>query len=419
LRQPVHCLRAGVALLLLCTLAGPQQTANIDSSPSVEQATLIEAGSFPFHLKAAISEKGDPTSKAYVEIYWVAPDKWRRTIRSQEFSQTLVVNGSRVFEQDSDDYFPLGLQTLAVAMVDPRPVLQGFRPGDTLLTKANGASTEDGVVCYSPDRRLCSKGPYGLREVVGSAGHSVDFTDYRAFHGKRVARLLAYVRGPGDSLNAEVTELSELKDPKERLFSIDQPTVTEKRIRSMFLPEAELRSRSVEAPDIIWPQVLDGATTGNASIYVSLDRSGRVREAIPVRSANERANESACRQIMKWKFKPVMKDGSPVQAEALLTFTLNTRAWGPPSPLNDAEARKLAGNIVEPVIPPGTAPAGTTYTLRAAIDYEGRLIEVIGGGGAPGLFMPCYRAVQKWQFKPLLQDGEPRPYRAEITFRVP
>src|SRR6266567_1055477 len=103
--------------------------------PVLVQGSLTAAGSEPFHLKAAITEGHDPQLKAEVEMEWVAPHKWRRTIKSEEFSQTLIVNGDKVFDQHSDDYFPLGLDTLATAMVDPQKILATYRPGDRLLTK--------------------------------------------------------------------------------------------------------------------------------------------------------------------------------------------------------------------------------------------------------------------------------------------
>lgn len=407
-------------LLASIAIASAQQTrGGADEKPTVVQAVLTEPGSPPFHLKATITEKGDPASKTYVEIFWVAPDKWRRNIQSEDFSQTMIVNGDSVFEQNSDDYFPVGLQTLVTAMVDPRPALNALRPGDVLLTKANGASSESGEVCYPGGAHSCRRSPYGLYEIVSSSGHSVEFTAYQDFKGRRVARLLFHSLGPGNSLMAKVTELKKLKNPDEKLFAIAQPTAKEQQLRSVVLPEAEFRSMALETHDIVWPQVLDGKTTGTVSFYVSVDRSGQVREAVPVRTDNERADESAARQIMKWKFKPFMKDGIRVQAESLMSFAMDTRAWGPPSPLSDAEVRKLVSNIVEPVIPAGIAPTGTAYTLRAAIDYEGRLIEVIPAGGPPKLFRPCYQAISKWHFSPIFQDGEPRPYRAEITCRVP
>jgi hypothetical protein len=416
MRMRDHIVLTGILLLVQSLFAMAQQPAEI-STPSVVQGALIAPGSTPFHLKATITEKGDPDSKAVVEMYWVSEKKWRRTIQSEDFSQTLIVNGDKVSEEDSEDYFPIGLQTLVTAMVDPKPILDAWRPGDMVRTKANGASRESGEVCYASG--ICARSNYGLLESVEATGHSVEFMDYKTFRGKRVARRLVHSRGSGDSMTAQVTELGELKHPDEHLFEIRQATAEEKRIHQIVVPQPELRSQAVESHDIVWPQALDGATTGSASFYVSVDPSGQVREVVPVKTANERTNESACRQLMRWKFKPIIKDGMPAQAESLLTFILNTRAFGPASPLSDAEVRKLASNTIEPVIPPGTVPAGATYTLRVAIDSDGRLIEAIGGDGPHELNMPCYQAVSKWQLKPFLQNGEPMPYRAEITCRVP
>jgi len=120
----------------------------------------------------------------------------------------------------------------------------------------------------------------------------------------------------------------------------------------------------------------------------------------------------------QWKFKPPMKDGMPVEGEGILNFSLNTRSSGPPAPLTDAEVRKLASDIVEPSFPPDTAPEGATYTLMIAIDAEGSLIEVIPGGGPTGLSRYALEAIRKWRFSPWMENGEPRPYRAQVDFHV-
>ena len=388
------------------------------SPPQVVQGTLTEPGATPFYLQAAITQRGDPDEHIDVEMSWVAPDKWRRTIQSKEFSQTLVVNGDKIFEQDSGDYFPLGIQTLVTAMVDPRAMLAAVRPTDQVMTKASGASDESGKMCFGPNSKMCGTSRYGLTESVHAAGRSVDFMDYQQFKDKRVARMLIYHIDPGDSLLARISTLGELKSHDEGRFAIPDPTSREKQIRSVILPESELRPLALVPTEIIWPQVLDGAITGEASYYVSIDRSGQVRETLPLSMANERANDSARRQIMKWKFKPVLSDGIPVQAEAVLNFHFDTRAYGPPQPLTDAEVRRLASNMVDPVFPSGAAP-GSAFTIRVAVDVDGNVIESIAGDGPEELFRPCSQAIGKWHFSPIIQDGKPRPYRAQIACRVP
>ena len=98
----------GIVAPALGTATSAQQvSAPSHSTPTVVQATLIAPGSLPFHIKAVITEGRDPDPVGHVEMYWVAPNRWRRTIEADNFSQTLVVNGDNVFEQDSRDYFPL------------------------------------------------------------------------------------------------------------------------------------------------------------------------------------------------------------------------------------------------------------------------------------------------------------------------
>jgi hypothetical protein len=404
--------------LMLLALSGAIAGAQTEKVAQVVQATLTEPGGKPFYLQAVITERGDPSEHIDIEMSWLAPDKWRRTIRSQEFSQTLVVNGDKVFEQDSDDYFPLGIQVLATAIVDPRPILDAVRPGDPVRTKASGASDESGRVCFSANGKMCVVNRYGLAEFVGAPGRSMDFMDYRKFKGKRVARVLTYHIDPGDSLQAHVTTLGELESHDDAPFLIFDPTTRQKQIRSVIVPETELRDLALQPTEIIWPQVLDGATTGDTSYYLSIDRSGQVREVLPLSVAAERADDSARRQIMHWKFKPVVRDGINVQAEAILHFRFNTRAYGPAAPLTNEEARKLASNVTEPVFPPGAA-SGAGYSLSVAVDNQGHVIEMIAGDGPHELSQACFQAIGKWHFSPIVEDGRPLPYRAQITFRVP
>jgi hypothetical protein len=120
---------------------------------------------------------------------------------------------------------------------------------------------------------------------------------------------------------------------------------------------------------------------------------------------------------MKWTFKPVMQDGVAVQAEAILSFHFDTRAYGPRNPLTDAEVRKLATDTVDPEFPAGSK-SGETCNIRIAVDTDGRVIEQIAGDGSHELTMPCISAIGKWHFSPVIENGQPRPYRAEVTFRV-
>jgi hypothetical protein len=401
------------------------QRSKVETSPihDVMQSTLIAPDSAPFHLVASITEGRDRSPYARVEIFWSAPDKFARTIQSRDFNQTLVVNGSQTYENDSSDYFPIGLRTLVTDMVDPRLSLDAIHPGDSVLTKANGAVNDSGLVCSGPSGavgRMCFRDTDGLRETLGASGHGVTFSHYSNFKGKPVARTLTNAPRLGEDLmTLSVEKLDELKSPDPALFQVKENTNPKGRLRFKTLSETELKGDAVGSPQIIWPQPLDGSESGDASFYLSIDRIGKVREVLPLYTANERTNDSAVSQLMTWRFRPANNEELPAQAEGILTFKLNTRSFGPAEPLKDSEARKLASNITEPEIPGGKYPAGTLYTLWIAVDSDGKVIEAMAGDGPHELFMPCYSALRKWTFHPVMENGEPRPYRAQIAFHTP
>lgn len=359
-------------------------------SPSLVQGTLISPGGAPFHLKATITEGRDRTPVAEVEMYWIKPDLWRRSIVSDDFTQTLIVNGKAIYEKDSDDYIPLGLETLVTAMIGP--------------------------VCYGANDCVKTK--------LMAAGHAVHLGDYREFDGKQIARRAHYTVSMGDFMSAEVTELEGLTDPDYGPFRPHPQVPGNAPIRIAAMSQAELLHLAVKKPKIIWPQALDGAETGQASFYLSIDPEGHVREVQPVSTANERTNDSAIRQMMRWKFRPPTKDGKRVQAEGLITLALNTRAFGPAKPLTNRKMRKMATNPVNPILPPGMVPPGTTFRMRVAVDSDGQIIEEIVTDGPPDLFVPCDAALKRWHFKPIMSwhfwpimKRQARPYRGLVEFK--
>src|SRR5882724_7143900 len=97
-------LRLSLALLsLLAVTVGAQETSDKVVSigqaadHAVQQSKLTLTGGTPFHLKAHIANAGatKPEYSADVEEYWVSPEKWRRTVQSRGFTQTLIANSGK------------------------------------------------------------------------------------------------------------------------------------------------------------------------------------------------------------------------------------------------------------------------------------------------------------------------------------
>ncbi|HEX3153234.1 MAG TPA: energy transducer TonB [Candidatus Angelobacter sp.] len=398
---------------------------------AVQQSKLTPAGGVPFHLKAHITNAGTPRPEytADVEEYWASPEKWRRTVESVGFSQTLIVNGDKVSEKLTGDYYPFWLHDLVTALFDPLPMADQLKlmqgqleiPEDS--AKSNSCVNMQFKVGIAPAQNnlafaFCFGGRGGLLQAVVTPGYKAQFDSYLPFKKKIVARTIKAEFAPGLVIGAKVTELAELLSPDEKLFTIDAVTPATELMKTIQVTEGSTRAFALNTPPIAWPTVREGKTEGVMSLYVSVDRSGQVREVWPLASNNPDLNEAAREQLLHWQYKPY-NNGGPSQMEAVLTFAFSTRIENPISILSDTEARKLATRVVEAVVPAGKARKGTKFGLRISVDEAGKVQAVLNQNKiAPALYTAGAAALKQWRFRPYMNNGKPDRFYADINFQV-
>jgi hypothetical protein len=398
---------------------------------AVQQSKLTLADGVPFHLKAHITNAGAPKPEysAEVEEYWVSSDKWRRTVQSAGFSQTLIVNGDKVSEKLTGDYYPFWLHDLVTALFDPLPMADQLKamqgqleiPEDS--TKSNSCLNMQAKVGIAPAQNslgmgFCFGGRGGLLQAAVTPGYKAQFDNYLPFKKKMAARTIKAEFAPGLVLTAKVTELVELPSPDEKLFTIDAATPSTEQMKTIQVAEGSARALALNTPPLAWPTVREGKTEGVMSVYVSVDRSGQVREVWPLASINPGLNEAAREQLLHWQYRPY-NNGGLSQMEAVLTFAFATRIENPIPVLSDAEARKLATRVVEPVIPAGKARKGTKFALRISVDEAGNVQSVLNQDKvAPALYTAGTAALKQWRFRRYMNHGKPDRFYADITFQV-
>ncbi len=393
---------------------------------AVQQSKLTLPGSRPFHLKAKIIETTNPSSEyqAKIEEHWVSPEKWRRTIEAPEFSQTLIINGDKVSEKDTGSYFPWWLNDLVTAIVDPLPMLDRLKQLNAQVAKPRGSGNlntcADLRANFDQWGVFCFEGSHGLLTSVITRGYSAQFADFKSFGDKRVARRIVIDPEPGTTIQASIIELEELSQPDEEMFVIQQPTPREERIRSVKVDRETLQRLSLSSMDIDWPLMGGGLATGGCAVYVSADRAGHMREVWPQGCDNPGLQDPLREMVKKWQLKPATADGAPVQVEALVTFVFHTKVVPNPLPeLSNAEARRLATRVVEPVFPPGSAERGTEFVVQISVDETGALTGVQNTHNLKGLvFLAASQALSHWHFQPYIRDGKPQYFNADIIFRM-
>jgi hypothetical protein len=436
MRSPLPLCFAILALSAVTVMAQQDQGKLVSvgeaADHAVQQSKLTLPDGTPFHLKAHIASSGAPKPEysADVEEYWLSPEKWRRTVETAGFSQTLIANGGQISETIKGDYYPFWLHDMVTALVDPLPMVDQLKsmrgqveiPQDSLKSSScmsmqlkAGTPPAQNTIPYA----FCFGGKIGLLQAVLTPGYKAQFDDYLPFKKKMVARTIRAEFAPGLTLAAKITELSELANPDDKLFAIEKATPATEQMKTSQVTEDVARTLALNTPAIVWPSVREGKTSGVMSVYISNDRAGHVRETWPMASGNPELNDAARDQVLQWQYKPYT-NGGPSQMEALLTFAFTTRIENPIPVLNDAEARKLATRLVEPVVPPGNARKGTRFTLRISVDEAGKLQAVLNPNTvAPALYSAGAAALKKWRFHPYLNKGKADRFYADVTFRVP
>jgi hypothetical protein len=424
-----------VVIVLACFLAAPLFGNDGNTilladlgDRAMQQSQITLPGGKPFHLKATIAEKHSPDSdyQATVEEYWVSPTKWRRTITSPEFSQTLVTNAESVSEEDKGDYYPIWLNHFVTAIFDPLPMLEQLRQAGVRASKPDTASGETN--CTNLPMRvdrwvLCFTGKKALLSSVFTKGYAAEFKDFKGFAGKQVPRLIENTPEPGTTIDARITELTELEQVDETSFVVENSTQPKDRIKSVYVDQDTFMKLALTSTEIAWPPQGGGPTTGGCAVYVGADRAGTVRESWPG-GCDSTGIQTALRDIVKsWKLRIPVSNGVPVQVEALLGFTFHTEVHDNPLPLlTDTEIRQLATDIVEPNFPtgPNAAPEGTEVTVQISVDETGRLTGMGNTRNAPNaLFLAACAAITQWHFRAYVKDQKPQYIHADVTFRVP
>jgi TonB family protein len=461
MRNPAYCTSVIlVAMAALCIGQGVEET-SVPLGKALEHAlyesSLTTADAKPFHLRVRLFESTNPSSDytGEVEEYWISPKQWRRSINTPEFKQTLIVNGGQISEQDAGDYYPLWLKSFITAIFDPVPDAEQWNKFDAKInqiTLPNGLRSEpcarmkfkvgSETVKNDAFSNICFDNN-GLLKFFGSPGYSMEFHDYQRFGKKMVARRYQDDPEPGTEIVANVLRLQELDKPDESLFLISQNTPLAQQLQSVRVEQRTIEEAAEGQPAIVWPPVQSGNITGLLTMYISVDRRGQVREAYPLNSDNADLQDSAREQLLKWKLKPLMMKGVPVQAEAALSFRFETTLASKPteappttvSPDNASSQQqpvKISPGLVKGFLVSSPAPEYPPEAKKGRIQGKVVLSLMIDHSGVPqdirvlsspfpALTDAAIAAVSKWRYQPYLLNGSPVSVRStvEVNFVLP
>ncbi|MGA7851731.1 MAG: energy transducer TonB [Candidatus Acidiferrales bacterium] len=417
------------------------------------KSQLTLPGSAPFHIKISISETTNPRSERHagVEEYWLSPEKYRRTIQSPAFSQTLIVNGSAVSETDTGDYYPYWLYQLVTAVFDPIPFAAQLQDPDRQIAEPSG--NEKDQVCsdihMTVDRIVICFSGNRLLESVFTKGYFAEFRDYQKFSAKQVPRRIVSEPEYKSEIVASITALDPLPQPDESMFEVKSPTPPAGRIQIVRIDENVMRNLVIGGAEIAWPAVVSGKESGGCGAFISADRNGNVREEFPEGCDNTALEEPLHEALLKWKLKQAVVKGVPVQVTALMGFPFKVQVGSAPPSVSTANSAppaapadnsspppglpiqlpkppvpnatptriRVGGNVAAaklvhqaiPIYPQDAKSQGISGTvlLHCVIAKDGTMLQIDYVSGPPLLMQSAIDAVRQWRYQPTLLNHVP------------
>jgi hypothetical protein len=293
---------------------------------SVSTLTLSGVPSFHLKLSAAETRQNLPEYRAEIDLWWESPEKWRREVRTTAFSQTAVRDGQSYYESNSADYLPFWLYELLQESVDPVPLSELARE-HMELTKRGCAEWQEpyekeNEMAYV-HHSICFNADGTVRELLTPSVGAL-LGNYQQFEDKRIARSITVWPGGAAEVHATVDTLERLQ-PEDSLFSMPGSTPFAGRLRFVAALESYLQLDTEASPRLTWPVVHNFPATGVMAVNVKLDREGAVREIGTIVSTNHVLTDAARQQILKWKFKPYLVEGAPVQVNATLAIHFDAK----------------------------------------------------------------------------------------------
>jgi hypothetical protein len=263
----------------------------------------------PFHLILDVPPPPQAITEphAEVEVFWINAITWRAVIRSNDFNQVRIRNGSAIEEHSIGTFYPRWIQNFADALFEPVPDLAVLEkiPGSVPISHESHAC----IVAPESAVQACFQGNQPLLASGRNPSRYVAFDDFSPFGSQQIPRTLVSELPGGILLRGHIVRLEPLSQGDYSIVQAREFTLPVKQLQTVWVSpqnaEALLESTPTASPD------------GAGQVYIRTDRTGQVREAYPESTAQ---NPQALRRALALKFKPLIVNGSAQQMET--TFLL-------------------------------------------------------------------------------------------------
>ncbi len=160
---------------------------------------------------------------------------------------------------------------------------------------------------------------------------------------------------------------------------------------------------------------------GAVALATVVDQTGTARDIHVVKSLGYGLDEKAIEAVQKWKFKPGMKGGQPVNVRA--TIEVNFRLlvgqinpfWHPGRTAFALEAGVAGPVVTDGTLPPHKEATNESVVLKFTVTSSGSVKNIEFAGGSQSAAGLLSSNLGKWKFQPAFKNGVPVEVTGQIT----
>jgi hypothetical protein len=239
--------------------------------------------------------------------------------------------------------------------------------------------------------------------------------DWSDFDGKTIARTYQTDVLDRQQVVGHLTTLEPLSATDAALIMPVADSSASPPITTQLVTTRTEESMVEKAPAIPWPPIREGKTDGYMIIDARTDRTGQVRETSPHNSDNPGLEAFGSEQALKYKFKPLIVDGTAVQMEMPLVLHFTSRIDNPIPVLAVDQMKKQIISCHPDPIPGGVLDRTQHAIVRVSVDEAGKVVGSQPVSAAPwGRILGPWMSFKSCRFRPYLTDGKPTFYKGDI-----
>jgi TonB family protein len=268
-----------------------------------------------------------PISGTY-STAWISHDQWRTEVSTPVFSSIEVTDGaSRWVARKPHQYEPEDITELisdlmlaADVKLSPNEKVSKIREDNHGGVRLQCIEiSRQNVMPSLGEESLCFDEGSGALVRITRGAQRTEFSDFDTRNGALIARKAQQFRGHDLISEAELASL----DPQSPSAAglLDHPADA----RQLSNCEGPVTSGMlVQSATPVYPKAARAARqTGTVEIYASIDIDGSLKDMEIGRGVSKLLDDAAMEAVRKWRYKPYMCGGNPVQVETTVSVNFS------------------------------------------------------------------------------------------------